>query len=288
MDPAGDLTLDDLILALGERHGLVRFESGSDNRAKPITDPATRDRLTRAINTARREIYSRMPDAFCFQPRMQITCDPAGASPLAIDADPAKYALPRYVQGLAGGRWTWTLNDSAGHGREMMQVHPSDIAGMHYTANSGQTTGFPTHLAYVMERVAAAAEPGRKVAHHIWIYPKPDKAYILEGQVRVMFAPLTAGNDLEPMGQQHIETILAFAERAFRFNQCEPAEWATIEANCDRAMTISINLDNNQRAQTVGVGYDPDSAVEARRYSHGRYYPERAAMVDTVSGIPVL
>lgn len=288
MNAAGEMTLKDLLLTLGERLGQIDYGSGADNRPTVIADPATRDRLIRAINNGRREVYSRMPEARCFQPRASITLDPTGAAANCVDGDPAKYQLPYAVQGLAGGVWTWTLPESGGYGRQMTQVHPSDLASMHYAANTGGMMSFPTCMALTTQQLANASEPGRKTATFVWIFPKPDKAYVLEGQVRVQYAPLTALEDMEPMGQEHAETILAFATRDWYIDRAEPAEMRALDERCDRAILISTDLDNARGAQTLGAGYDPDSERESRRYHRGRYYPDRAAMVDTVSGIPVL
>lgn len=286
MNPSGELTLGDLLLTLGERHSQVDYGTGSDNRPVIKADPATRDRLLRAINNGRREVYSRMPEARCFQPRLQVVMDPTGLAANIVNKDPAKYQLPYAVQGLAGGQWTWTLPDTTGYGRPVRQVHQSDLAAMHYTANVGGLTTYPTALAFTLEALSNPSEPGRRMSSFLWVFPKPDKAYVLEGQVRVMYAPLVALTDLEPMGQEHLETILAFATRDWKVGRCEQDEWASIQARCEEAIGISINLDNARGAQNLGTGYDPDSQRESLKYSRGRYYPERAAMVDFVSGIP--
>lgn len=288
MNAGGELTLKDMILTLGERLGQIAYGSGSDNRATIPTDPNTLDRLTRAINNGRREVYSRMPEARCFQPRLSITMDPTGAGSQCVDGDPAKYALPRNAYGLAEGAWTWSLPESNGYGNDLVWSHPSDVARLHHTTSSGGLTSYPSHIALVTAAGTNPQEPGRRATTYLWVFPKPDKAYTLEGQTRIMWAPLTTLTDLEPMGQDHLETILAFAMRDWHYNRCEPDQWARIEATCDKAIAISLANDQARGPQSIGVGYDPNSAIESRRYANGRYYPEKAAMVDTVSGIPVL
>lgn len=288
MNAAGELTLYDMLLALGERHSQVDYSTGADNRAVVRADPATRDRLLRAINNGRREVYSRMPDARCFQPRITITMDPDGAAANVVDADPSKYALPFAVHGLAGGQWTWRLPGTAGYGGPLTQAHQSDLAGMHYTRNAAALTGRPVSMAFCLKSNDNPSEPGRRTSSFLWVYPAPNLAYILEGQARVMYAPLVAMDDMEPMGQEHLETILAFASRDWKLASATPEERVELEARCDKAIAISTELDNARGPQTIGPGHDPDAERESRRYRNGRYYPEIAAMVDTVSGTPVL
>lgn len=285
MNAAGELTLQDMLLTLGERVSTIDFGTGADNRAVVVADPNLRDRLLRAINNGRREVYSRMPEARCFQPRMSITLDPTGLAANVVGADPARYRLPFAVQGLAGGQWTWTLDGTSGYGRAIPQIHASDLEAMHYTANVGSLTSFPTALAFTLEAHNNPQEPARRTAWFVWVFPKPDKAYVLHGQVRVMYAPLVALDDLEPMGQEHAETILAFAARDWYMGRCDADKWSMIQAQCEEAIAISTRLDDAKGAQSLGVGFDPDSEREARKYSNGRFYPDRAAQVDTVSGI---
>lgn len=287
MTPAGELTLYDLLITLGERVGQYDRGTGADNRTVPETDPQSRDRLIRAINNGRREVYSRMPDARCFQPRLSITTDPNGTAAQVVGADISKYRLPYAVQGLAGGQWTWSLPSSGGWGGNLTQTHPNDIARMHYTANTGSLTGFPRAMALLTEVLNNPQDPGRKTCTILWIYPKPDQAYTLEGQVRIMYEPMVTMTDMEPMGQQHAETILAFAERDWELGRRDAGDAALIEARCDRALAISIGLDNAMGPQTIGIGYDPLSERDAARYQIARgYYPDRGVQVDSVCGLP--
>lgn len=289
MNASGELILSDLLLSLGERVGQFDRGAGADNRSIPAVDPATRDRLLRAINAGRREVYSRMPEARCFQPRMSITMDPTGTGPNVVGGDISKYRLPYSVQGMAGGQWDWSMPGTSGFGGDIVQCHPTDIERLHFTANTGSLNSFPQRMAFLRETLSNPAEPGRRFAHVMWIFPKPDQAYILRGQARIMYEPLTVLTDLEPMGQQHAETILAFAERDWELGRREADAQQMIDARCDRAIAISLELDNATGPQTIGIAVDPDAERDALRYrTIGGRYPDRGCMVDTVSGISVL
>lgn len=290
MNAAGELTLADLLIALGERHGTSDYvPNQADNRIIVPQDPATRDRLTRAINAGRREVYSRMPDARCFQPRFTITMDPTGAGAQCVDGDASKYRLPYSVHGLAGGQWNWSMPGTSGFGGDVLQRHPTDLERLHYTAQSGGLNTHPQCMAFLRQALSNPAEPGRRYAYVLWVFPAPDQAYVLRGQARVMYEPMTALTDLEPMGQQHAETILAFASRDYKVGRCEPDEWATITQRCEQAIEISRNLDNAEGPTNLGPANDPDALIDSARYSGtGGRYPDRGAMVDTVSGVSVL
>jgi len=290
MNAAGELTLADLLIALGERHGVTDYTPNqADNRIIVPQDPATRDRLTRAINAGRREVYSRMPEARCFQPRFHITMDPTGAAANCVGGDAAKYILPYSVQGLAGGQWNWSMPGTGGFGGDMVQRHPTDLERLHYTASTNGLKTYPQCMAFLREALNNPAEPGRRFVYVLWVFPTPDQAYELRGQARVMYEPLTALTDLEPMGQQHAETILAFASRDFKIGRCEPDEWAAILQRCEQAIQNSIAMDNATGPMDLGPGQDPDALRDSVRYS-GTYkrYPDRGVMVDTVSSVPVL
>jgi hypothetical protein len=287
MNAAGELTLSDLLLTLGERHGVVDYGTGADNRTIPPQDPQTRDRLLRAINAGRREVYSRMPDARCFQPRLTVTMDPTGTSADIVGADTTKYRLPYSVQGLAGGMWNWSLPGTGGYGGNLPQRHPSDIERLQYASIGGTLTSYPQCMAFLRQPLNNPEEPGRRFTYCVWVYPKPDQAYVLRGQARVMYEPLVALTDLEPMGQQHAETILAFASRDFKIGRCDQDEWGMIEARCDKALAISLELDNATGPQVLGVASDPEAERDSIKYTRtARMYPDRGCMVDTVSGIP--
>lgn len=289
MNAAGELTLNDLLIALGERVGQFDRGQGADNRVSAASDPQTRDRLLRAINAGRREVYSRMPDARCFQPRLSITLDPTGTSASVVDGDTSKYRLPYSVQGMAGGQWNWSMPGTGGFGGDVPIIHPSDIERLHFTTNSQSLTRWPGCAAFLRMPLGNPNEPGRRFCHVLWVYPKPDIAYLVQGQARVMYEPLVSLDDLEPMGQQHAETILAFAERDWELGRRETADQVAIDARCDKAIAISIELDNTTGPQSIGPAIDPESIRDSLRYTGRRgYYPERGAMVDTVSGVPVL
>lgn len=290
MNAAGELTLADMLLTLGERHGVTDFvPDQADNRIIVPQDPQIRDRLIRAINNGRREVYSRMPDARCFQPRFEITMDPTGLAANVVDSDPSKYRLPYSVQGLAGGSWGWSFPGTGGYGGELQQRHPNEIERAHFGTNAEGYVSRPRMMAFLRQSLGNPAEPGRRFAYCLWIFPKPDNAYVLRGQARVMYEPLVSLTDLEPMGQQHLETILAFATRDFKVCRCDADEWAIIQARCNDAIAISTNLDNVEGPTNLGVAIDPDAERDSMRYQRRLgMYPDRGAQVDTVSGQSVL
>lgn len=293
MTPSGELTLYDLLIALGERVGQTDQGTGADNRTVPSEDPQSRDRLVRAINAGRREVYTRMPDGRCFEHIIEITTDPAGTAGNTIGGDSSKYRLNHEYQTLAGGRWTWKLPGTAGYGQPIQQVHQSDLAALHQTANPGPQAWYPTTMALASMILPGPEEANRRTTRFLWIYPKPDKAYVLSGQVRVMFSPLTENDDLEPMGQEHLETILTFAERDFKVGRIDADEWKMLLDRCETAMAVSQAIDNARGAQSLGVKIDPEAERDSLKYRGSRYatpraWPDRAATVDTVSGVSVL
>lgn len=287
MNPAGDITLADMLKDLAERVGEAKWGTGADNRITIPADPAMRDRLIRSLNSGRRELYSRLPQAHCFQPILTMTLNAAGTGALNIGADPAKYRLPYAVEGLAGGQWNWKTSDQSGWGGTVRQVHQSDVSGLHSAASSANTQGLPQVMAFALGALNGPNEPGRRTAHFLWVWPKPDLDYIIEGQARIIFSPLTELDDLEPMGQGHVESVLTFAERAWHVGRCDPEQWATLQQRAETAIDVSRDIDNQQRAQTLGAGFDPEAERDALKYTRGRPSGGRWATVSHVSGIEV-
>lgn len=284
MNPAGETTLGDLLLTLAVRMGWHKKASGSDNRALVPTDPETYRRLLEAINNGRREVYRRMPTARCFKPRLAITTTTSTTDPQVVDGDTAKYRLPYAVQALAGGDWTWSQTSTPGFGGQLPQKHHSDIAALHQTANASGLLQAPRCMAFGFKTTTSPEEPGRRTQTFLWIWPKPDQAYTLEGQVRIMYAPLTERDDLEPMGQQHVDTILTAAARDLKINHPDLNVKGASEADLDKAIAISLELDNQAGPQTIGPGFDPQAVTRRRR--SGDTWPA-SPMVSTYNGVPL-
>lgn len=284
MDAAGEATLRDLILSLTERMGWQKRPTGADNRAQIPRDPNLLDRAIRAINAGRRETYRRMSSAKCFKPRIEIATDPNGTSPECIGGDCAKYRLPYAVQGLVNP-WNWSLMSNPGYGGPLVMNHSSDVATMHHTASSAGLKAPPRSIALAQQSMTNPKEPARRTATYLWLYPQPDQVYVLEGEVRVMYAPLVGMDDLEPMGQAHIDTIVIGAERDIKMNAPDLTQRAEVEQRFRDAIIASIAADNNTRPQTIGRGADPD--VERQRARWMSRWPDRAAMVTHLNGNPL-
>lgn len=287
MNAAGESTLSDLMLILGERVGVRDWGTGADNRITIPTNPADRDRLIRSINSGRRELYSRLPEAHCFQPRLTITLNAAGTAANVLEADPSKYRLPYAVEHLAGGQWNWKTSTQTGWGGTVRQVHPSDIATLHASTTSGAVQSWPQVMAFTLAGLNNPEEPGRRVAHYLWLWPKPDQNYAIEGQARIVYAPLVELDDLEPMGQQHLESVLTFSERAWSIGRCDADAWALLQQRGEQAVAVSRDLDNQQRTQMLGVGIDPEAERDRMKYRGGRSVPPGWARVTEVSGVQV-
>lgn len=285
MNAAGELTLGDLMLSLAERMGWHKVPSGSDNRSTLPDDPNLRDRLLRAVNAGRRETYRRMATATCFRPILSVVTDPEATGPLVLGGDSSKYRLPYFVQSLAGGAWTWSLLSSGGYGGTLQARHQSDIAAMHATTSSQSLRSAPRAMAFGLEKLNNPAEPGRRQVSFLYIYPKPDQAYILQGQARVMFEPLVALTDLEPMGQEHVETIITGGERDIKLNHPDLSQRADVARRFEEAIALSTANDNERRPQTLGVAYDPDAIRQMRK--NVSPWPDQAAMVTHLNGVPL-
>lgn len=287
MTPSGELTLADLMLQLGIRVG-SRDQDGAGGRFSIPADANARQLLLDAINSGRRELYSRMPDARVFEPTVTFTMDPAGAAADVIDSDPSKYRLAYNVEGFAGGQFEWSAVDSdgepTGFGNIIRQCHQSDLQALHTSTATAQTTSWPRAVALVRTMLGNPADPGRKVVDYLWVYPKPDQAYIIRGQVRIGYGQLTEMDDLEPMGQQHIESVLTFAERQYKIGRMSTDEAQLIEARCDKAVEISQSLDGVRGPQDLGVNIDPDAERDRRRYGRGGGPPSTWSQVSEVSG----
>ncbi len=284
MNPAGETTLGDLMLTLAERMGLHKVPSQADNRSQLPDDPNLRDRLKRAINNGREEVYRRMATAWCFKPVLSITTDPTGASAANVGGDPSMYRLPFNVHGIAVGQWNWRLAGQTGYGGTMQQRHPSDILALHASAASG--TSRPVAMALTQTQLSNPSEPSRRTASVVHVWPTPDQAYVIEGQARVMYAPMTELSDLEPMGQQHSQTIVTAGERDFKLNHPDMQKRQEIEERFAQQVALSIELDNEQRPQTIGIGFDPDAIRQSQKYAP--VWPTQAAIVTHVNGISVL
>lgn len=289
MNAAGELTFYDLLKDFAERVGVRDWGTGADNRITVPADPATRDRLVRAINAGRRELYSRLPEARCFTPIISVTLDPTGTSVQNIDGDASKYRLPYTVQSLAGGQWAWKTGDAESDwGGILRQAHQADLMALYASTGTAILTGPPNVIALVQNVLSGPNEPARRTASFLWIYPKPEQTYVVQGQARIMYSPLSEDSDLEPMGQEHAESLLTFAERAWNIGQCDADQWAILEQRAAAAVAISQSLDNNRGAQNLGIGIDPDAERDRLKYRYGRSVPERWSQVDNVSGINVL
>lgn len=282
MNQAGETTLGDLMLTLAERMGWHKVPNQSDNRSQLPDDPNLRDRLLRAINAGRQEVYRRMPSAWVFRPRITITLDPTGTGAQCVDNSPAKYALPYNCPATAGTTWTWSLG--TGYGGQLEQRHPADVVAMH----AGDTTGAsrPTTMALVHQTLNNPQEPGRRTTNYLHIWPTPDQAYTLEGEIRLLYGPLYQLNDLEPMGEQHAQLIVTAGERDIKLNHPDLAVRKEINERFNEQVEISIELDNQSKPQTIGVGYDPDAERQAMRYRP--VWPAQRAIVTHVNGVSVL
>lgn len=287
MNPAGETTLGDLMLTLAERMGWHKVPSQADNRSQLPDDPNLRDRLKRAINNGREEIYRRMSTAWCFKPTITITLDPTGASAQNVDGDPAKYRVPFNVQGIAGATWSWRLpSATSGYGGTLQQRHSSDILAMHNADAAATGTSRPVAMALVQGQLNNPSEPGRRTAAFVHIWPDPDQAYVIEGQARIMYAPLTELSDLEPMGQQHSQLVVTAGERDIKLNHPDMTARREINVRFNEQVALSIELDNQNRPQSIGTGYDPDALRQAQKYAP--IWDDRSAIVTHVNGISVL
>lgn len=290
MNAAGDLTLADLMLQLSIRTGT------RDWTASEVTIPddgATRQLLKNAINRGRRELYSRLPEARVFEPTIEILMDATGTAANVVGGDPSKYRIPYAVEGFAGGQFEWGTpsadgTENTGWSGIIRQCHQSDVTALHTSTATGSLLSFPRCVALSRQTLSNPSDPGRKVIDFLWVYPKPDQAYIIKGQVRVTYGDLVELDDLEPMGQQHLESVLVFAERAWKTGQCDEGEWALLQNRCEQAVLTSTALDNARGPQNLGAGFDPDAEVDRLKYRPTRAVPDRWAMVSEVSGQSVL
>jgi hypothetical protein len=284
MNAAGEITLKDLMLELALRMGWQKHGSGTDNTPQLPDDANLLFRLKNSINNGRREVMRRMPTAWCFRPRVTITLDPAGTGAQCVDGDPSKYRLPRNAAGLADGEWTWSL--TAGYGGPLQQRHASDLAYMHASTSTNSLTSRPAVMALAMATLNNPAEPGRQTCPFLWVYPPPDDAYTISGTLRLVYTPLAGLDDVDPMGDLHAETLVTAGERDLKINHPDLQHRALMEQMLQAAVERSIETDNQNRPQQLGIGHDPDATRQAGRGATA--WPDQAAMVTTVNGVSVI
>ena len=283
--PDGFIDFEGLILRVAVEAGLAKFPTGvADNRSKIPTDPNVLDRIKRAINDSRQEIYRRASTMTCFRPRISFTTVLDGSGATNVLADPAKYLMPMTARAIAIGRWQWTAGtDTQGWGGDIIQKHEGDIARLH--ANVGSTaSGPPQLIALCKDLVADPAMGGRKRhINYLWLYPVPDAEYTISGQVQLMYAPLSELGDVDPMGDEHALTIIEGAHWQLRKSMPDSA------ANYQKfveAIALSKKVDADRRPQSIGVSHDPDSVHKDTVFSP--FESDVSRMVSHVNGIPVL
>jgi hypothetical protein len=281
MLPGSTITFEGLILRVAQEMGLHHVPAGPDNRAKIPTDPATLDRIKRAINDGRQELFRRMSRATCFRPRLSFTTNPAGDQPDNIDGDPAKYLIPFSAVAVPVNQWQWRLDTWGGH---VIQIrHENDLAREHARGGSSES-GPPRMMAIGRRMIGSPGVPTRRTQSFLWLYPKPDAAYTIEGQANLMYSPLVALDDVDPMGDDHAMTIVEAA--LYQMNKNHPV-MATRDHYAQRfmdAVRVSTQLDHDRRPPSLGVATDPTVHPAV----HDPYESDLSRMVSHVNGIPVL
>jgi hypothetical protein len=242
------LTLDDLILRVAESAGLADYSG--DIAAVP-SSTHDYDLCRRAVNDGIEMIYRANPRwTFLFQ-MVSWVMDTAGAHPWAIDADPAKYRLPWYVQGQPDHACL-TLQDTGNSAYQCpvvaMKIVQSARAAM------GQDSGTPQIAA--IDRLPGSL--GNRSAWQVVFYPDPDQAYTVSGTFRCFAPKLIESAERHVMGVEHDQTVIAAGIYAKKMTDSKDAiEREHYRGIYDRALMESIELDKRMAPRTVGQVIDP-------------------------------
>jgi hypothetical protein len=274
MDTSSSITFEGLILRTAIEAGLHDVPDAADNRSKIPSDPAVLDRIKRAVNDGRQEFYRRLNRCTCMRQFITLQMYAGGDGPYNIEGDAATYQLPLSVQAIPLGLWHWRLDAASG---PVAQRHAADIARL--LAGDESLTGPPVCMAVAnqLSGRGVATRISRSVLH---VYPRPDAAYVLAGEVRFAYSPLVALDDTEPVGDEHalamVEAAIYFMERANPDIRIREHHYARMLD----AFKVSEDMDRDRRPRSLGLATDPNSVPMTNTI-------ETDGVVTHVNGIPV-
>lgn len=260
-------TFERLLIELAEAVNQTQYGTGNDNAPVVNTDPATRDRLNRAVNRGykyfllsdRQWSFLERPVTLVLTPDASLGAASGLHAGLCIDQDPARYRLPGFVEGSPKGDWTYL--DTNSPYRAVIDVSAATVQRCRQA--SPTVTGAPQY-AGVRPLEPDTSDNQQTPGREVIFWPTPDREYTVEALFRVATPELADLSDRHVAGAEHDLTILALAQW----------EWDRIDdRKLDLPEDAKFKLDQSKRADralrprrtaglapTFAVGRMPGSA----------------------------
>lgn len=207
------LSFRSIITRVAQAVGVASYGTTADNAADIPGDPNTLALVKQAVNDGRAAFYaessrttpSAEPALWHFlRPIHELTLSTTGTAANTIAGDPCRYQLPPHLAGPSTNAIVCRVPDGAAGGHEPLMTSMDRVRAAAAAAPSA--LGRPAMVGFApMDATDELGGPRIEVR----IYPRPDKAYVLELPMRRVWTPLVDLNEIEPSPYPH--AVVAFA-----------------------------------------------------------------------------
>lgn len=227
MDTAG-LTLYDIAIRVAQALGV---QSVNPDGSIGLPDDVTLvDRITSCVRDGVDDMRLSAPTWYCLRQQIIIPTDTAGTSPLNIDGDSTRYALPWNAFGSMASEWAWILEGSQRTNRIILS-EPLAIEQL----NAANITGAPRRGCILPQKTPGMWE--------LRIAPAPDAIYNLISNVSLLAYRMNQLTDRSPFGQIHDSTVVAAAKYCFIRDDHTDPRFERYQAEYARLLAMSMALD---------------------------------------------
>jgi len=243
------LTFRDLIVRVAELDGKAKQPTAPDQVADLPEDAYELDRIKRAINDGLREIVRAYPRWRSLRPTLSITL-PYTPGANNINNDSSMLRLPYNYQIIPLGEWTAVAADGSNNVGMLRFVHESMIIAD--LARYPTRTGVPRYCS--LEPVAPNGKERRNERRMmIRVTPRPDRDYVLQGQVQSQVVELVEMEDRCPLGAIHDLTIIDAAMYVLTRNGADPQKKADYTTRFANAIEASMGADREIAPERLGT-----------------------------------
>lgn len=244
------LTFRHLLIRLADQTGLAVYPAdGAGPLALPGAGTVHRNKLEDAVNDGIRQMVRDWPKWTCLRPRitMALTADGTGAD--NIDSDPNRYRIPGAIEAAPMGEWIAYTTD--GSWRGMVSVRPTGhlVALIRTPSIAG---GVPRAVSIGPIQPADRVR-GERAGLEMLVWPTPDRTYVIEGQARVVPAPLINLDDRPLFSAAHDMTILSAALKVWHENNADLKIRDHYKIRYMGDLAASKALDALQETQQLGT-----------------------------------
>ena len=255
------LTLRDLILRVSEHVGVASWPAdGSSEVGIPADGSLARLKVVRCINDGIKRMVRDYPRWTALLADIQITLTPDGSGTDNIDNDPNRYIVPYAVEASPMGQWTAYTPDNTWRG-DLLVRPPSQLRSLLHT--QALITGGVPRLVAIDTLRPADRQRGQRAGLEILVWPMPDQEYLVEGDAKVMPAPLINLDDRPLFSAAHDMTIVAAALMVWHSQNPDLQTRQQYMQEYKEALGASIQVDNLQQPQQLGTNMCPTDPLSA-------------------------